>query len=200
MFAVDSLPYYDQAPSEEERDAVDALVAKETPSHTRLHPSIPDHGDWSPSSGLIQQELERVGRGEKLQATDLSRYEDVEAPESRDLKDWRSAFRRNVVAASCMSGRGDNLALMKLLGQNAWTMHVYQLEYKLKTMEAELMAARQETELINADRKKAQLSAGARLSELDEKWRALVSGNLETSVACAVLEQEIQDLQESIVI
>lgn len=196
MSLVDSLPYYDAEPTEAEREAVDALVEAEIPRYTPLHPSLQQQQEveWTPSSLLIQQEIDRIKRGEKLQAIDLSRYEDIEMPQTASLKDYRCATRRNIVAATAMVSRSDNLALLKSLGSNAWTMHVHQVEYSLKQVESELLALRQDVDQVNIDRKKSQVAAGERLSELEERWRSLISGNLELNVACLVLQRELDDL------
>lgn len=194
MTVIDSLPYHDKEPSEAIRDAVDVLVERETPTHRPLHPSITPRDEWRPSSTILQQELDRVERGEKLHAIDLSRYEDVDVPATDTIQAWRDVIRRNIVAADAMTSRADNLSILKSLGANAWTMHVHQLEYALKQVESELLACKQDTEQVNVERKRSQLAAGERLTELDQRWRTLVSGNLELSVACAVLTQEIEAL------
>lgn len=196
MATLDSLPYYDQEPTEEERDAVDILVSREMRSNTTIHPSISTlNDDLYFSQCLINKEHERVAQGKKLSAIDLSRYEDIIAPESTAIQDWRDAVIRNIVAADAMRDRQDNLSLLKSLGTNAWTTHVYQLEYALKQIESELLAIRQRTERVNVERKGAQTVAGENLTKLDERWRALVSGNLELSVACAVLAREVEELR-----
>ncbi|CCG83059.1 BCAS2 domain protein [Taphrina deformans PYCC 5710] len=194
MTVIDALPYYDSEPSESDRDAVDSLVEKEIPQHTPLHPSIAIRDEWQPSSPLLQQGLDRVKRGEALRAIDLARYEQVEAPVMDDIQDWRDALRRNIVAADAMNSRSDNLTLLKSLGTNAWTVHVHQLEYSLKQVESELLAVRQETEQVNIERSRAQTSAGDHLTELTERWRSLLSSNLELNVANAVLQGEIDEL------
>lgn len=196
MTLVDSLPYYDEEVSEAERDAVDLLVQRELAKIGSLHPSIAPAEDWSPSSVLMQQELDRVARGEKLEAIDLSRYEDVEAPDTENIQDWRDAVDRNIIATDAMSSRMDNLSLLKSHGPNAWTMHVFQLEFALKQVESELLALRQATEQVNVDRKRAQLAVGEDLTHLGARWKELISANLEVNVACAVLEDEINQLSQ----
>lgn len=194
---VDALPYYDPEPTDEERDAVDDIIAKMIPPNLPLHPSSTTSPEWHPKSDLIQQELDRIQRREPLKAIDLSRYEDVEPPATESLQDWRDTMNRNVIASEAMQSRSDNLSLIKTLGSNAWTMHVYQLEYALKQVEEELLHIQSRTEKINVDRKRAQLEAGAMLTQLSERWRHLLSSNLEVSVACAVLDREIQDLEST---
>ena len=187
--SIDALPYHDPEPSDAERTAADTLITRILPSHLPPHPSLPSYSEWSPSSMLMQQELDRVSRGEKLSAIDLTRYEDIEAPESHDLNAWRLSMDRNIVAAAAMKAREENLEMLKTFGVNAWSMHVYQMEQSLKKVEEELLQARQETEKLNIARKKAQVEAGLRLAVLDEKWRSLISSNIEVSVACALLKQ-----------
>lgn len=195
MATLGSLPYYDQEPSDAERDAVDVLVAREMPINAPMHPSISPIDDTLLSSTLIHAEFDRVIEGQKMTAIDLPRYENIAAPEGTTINGWRDAVRRNIVAADAMRNRLDNLSMLKSLGPNAWTTHVFQLEYALKQIESELLAARRETEQVNVERKRAQTIAGEELTKLDEKWRALVSGNLELGVACAVLAQEVEQLR-----
>lgn len=194
MVLIDSLPYYDKEPSDAERDTVDVLIEREMGRPKGLHPSVANTEEWLPSSTIMRQELDRVSKGDKLQAIDLARYEDVEAPDTDDIQAWQEAIDRNIVASNAMSSRMDNLSLLKSYGSNAWTMHVYQIEYALRQVESELLAVRQATEQINIERKRAQLAAGEELTHLTSRWRELVSGNLELSVACTVLEDEINQL------
>ena len=192
--SIDALPYYDTEPTEEERDAADLLVEHELPSFRPLHPAIKDSSEWQPKSLLMRQELLRCEQRGDMNAVDLTRYEDVELPVTRELEAFRDVLKRNIVVSDSMSARQENLAMLKSLGPNAWTLHVFQLEYMLKQLETELLTVRRQTELVNVERKKVQTVAGERLSALDDRWRALISSNLELSVANAVLEQEIQDL------
>lgn len=189
--SIDALPYHDSQLTEEQRSAVDALIAREVPQHRPPHPSLPQISEWRPRSDLIRQELDRVASGTKLNALDVSRYEDIEPPSTEDLSLWRAAMDRNIVAAAAMNSREENLELLKQYGTNAWSMHVFQLEQSLKLIEEELLQTRRETEQINIARKRSQLQAGQELTRLDEKWRSLVSGNIEVNVACALLEQEL---------
>ncbi|ORY77038.1 Pre-mRNA-splicing factor SPF27 [Protomyces lactucae-debilis] len=187
---VDALPYYDTEPTDEERDAVDALIEAELPKKQPLHPSLQATKEWQPRSKLIQQELVRAASGERLAAIDLTRYQDLQL--SEETTDLPALMRRNVIAVEAMKTRLDNLSLLKQFGANAWIYHVFKLEQQLKGLERALQATQQETEQLNAQRKREQIKAGERIGDLTEKWRATVSGNLELSVACAMLEAEIE--------
>ena len=176
----------------EERAAVDLLVNESLPRVTLPHPKLPPYTELVPSSTLMQQELHRINKGQKLDAIDLKRYEDLALPTNREQLDaWRQIAKRHIVASEALSGRIENLDLLKSFGAIAWTTHLYQLEFSLQQMEAELLTLRQQVERVNVERKQSQLAAGEKLSLLDHKWRELVSSNLEVSIACTLLETEL---------
>lgn len=173
---------------------VDALILEQLDPQERLHPSIVDRHVWEPSSELIKAELERIASGRKLDAIDLSRYESVDVQTKDSDQERQSAVRRSIVASNAMADRIDNLSLLKSFGPNAWTLHVYQLEQGLRSIETELQEVRSQIDQVNRERKGAQTAAGEKLTELSERWRHLVSGNLELNIACAMLEREIESL------
>lgn len=194
MTSIPSLPYYDPEPTDEERDLVDALILQQIVPQKSLHPSIADRDEWKSSSALINAELERIASGKKLDAIDLSRYESVDVPNESDSQALHDAVTRGIVASNAMADRIDNLSLLKSFGSNAWTMHVYHLEQELRSVEADLQDVRGYIDQVNRERKVAQIGAGQRLTELTDRWKHLVSSNLELNIACAMLEREIDSM------
>jgi hypothetical protein len=55
-----------------------------------------------------------------------------------------------------------------------------------------------EADEVNRERKLRQVSAGAELKALEERWKSVVATNTEIEDACKVLEAEIRELEAKV--
>lgn len=88
-----------------------------------------------------------------------------------------------------------NLELLQKYGANAWRVHNYQLEQDLATIKKNTEQLRQQILEINRERKADQTQAAASLQSLENKWSDLISQNLQLEIACAALENEVEELR-----
>ncbi|BFZ57455.1 hypothetical protein PYCC9005_004507 [Savitreella phatthalungensis] len=202
---IDSLPYFDRQPTDDELDAADALIAAELAkstftksTQTALHADIPA---LIPSrlSVMMEAEVSRVGGGvmRMVGGVDISRYESMRLPgPDEDEGAWVAAGRRHAVAAEAMRTRHANLAVLDRVGQDAWATAVHADELALAAVEADIRKVRKRTDAVNGARKRHQQEhIGQELAQLESEWKQLVSDNIEIAVANAVLEQEVHELQ-----
>ncbi|KAE8454072.1 hypothetical protein EG329_007850 [Mollisiaceae sp. DMI_Dod_QoI] len=189
----ESLPYIDAEPTPSQRSAAQLLISQEVGDlKEELHPSIPP---LLPStlSPLMEAELERISRGEKLSAIDLARYEALDAPSSDEKSPdaWREALQRAYISQSYLSSRLTNLSLLEKYGKNAWLVGNAQLEDILRGLERELDERKKEIDLVVVERKTAQEAVGGEMKGLEEGWKRGVGRVLEVEVAAEGVRREI---------
>ncbi|KAF8865034.1 hypothetical protein BDZ45DRAFT_471466 [Acephala macrosclerotiorum] len=188
----ESLPYIDAEPTAAQRASALSLIATELGTlPTDLHPSIPP---LLPSnlSPIMSLEHERISRGEKLSAIDLSRYEVLDPPSNpSDLPAWKSSLQQAYTSQSHLATRLTNLSLLEKYGKNAWLISNSQLEDILRGLERELEERKKEIDLIVVERKNAQENVGGEMKGYEEGWRRGVGRVLEVEVAAEGIRREI---------
>ncbi|ODQ50325.1 hypothetical protein SAICODRAFT_21810 [Saitoella complicata NRRL Y-17804] len=190
----DSLPYAD--PPLDLTPAQSLIATELGKIPTTAHPLLPPSEPWSPSSPLMQQELDRVARKEPLNAIDLSKYSAPTMPgPNASINEWKSALHQAYIAATALSLRSTDLSLLKSYGQNAWLIHLEQLSSLLLAHERQLETLREEVKAVNVERKRRQVEAKGLIEELEGRWRRLVRGVVEVEVAGVVLEGEVEELR-----
>ncbi|RMZ76575.1 hypothetical protein DV737_g4745, partial [Chaetothyriales sp. CBS 132003] len=170
----DSLPYIDPDASGSDREEADALISRELRkiNQEALHPSLqPLHG--LSTSELMRKEIDRVSTGSSWEGgIELSRYE---APDEPGLDDnaqiWHKALRTAYTSSAYLAGRGINMSLLEELGKNAWLISNSQLDDILKSLDKELELLKQETDLVNRERKAMQESAKPEIIALEDTWK-----------------------------
>jgi pre-mRNA-splicing factor SPF27 len=85
-----------------------------------------------------------------------------------------------------------NLELLQKYGPNAWKVHNFQLEAQLKYNVEE---KKKQISDLNKQRKFEQTEGGTTLRNLESKWSDLISQTLQVEVACAALENELEELK-----
>lgn len=88
-----------------------------------------------------------------------------------------------------------NLELLQKYGANAWRVHNYQLETDLANIKKNTEYLRNQILQINRERKSDQTQAAASLASLENKWSDLITQNLQVDIACAALENEVEELR-----
>ncbi|OAA59480.1 BCAS2 family protein [Cordyceps fumosorosea ARSEF 2679] len=192
----ESLPYIDEEPSVEVLAAARALIDAEIASSSSSSSSASPPSHPPPSfTSTMTIELDRVASQTPLQPLDLSRYEaqDPLPTSSAPAASLRGPLERAQVSAAYLAARNQNLRLLDRGGRNAWLLVNYHAETELRTLEAELAAARREVDLVNAARRARQDEVAAEMRGLEEGWRARVGRVLETEIAVEELRQQIRD-------
>lgn len=199
---LDSLPYYDKdldEPTGALRQLVNAEITKELQSVQRVgdDPRLPPPIQLFTKHPLLAAELERVERGEKLPPLDTTRYQ-LPAPEDQanaSEEEWKKALQNAKAQLEHQRRRQVNLALSQTYGANAWKVHNFLLEEDIKALEKSVEALKEQNTEINRSRKNAQVTAGAQLTALENKWTELISRNLQISLANLTLEAEVESLR-----
>ncbi|OJD34552.1 bcas2 family protein [Diplodia corticola] len=211
----DSLPYVDLPLTDTDRAAAQTLVAAELdPSaSTALHPSVLAGSSYEPSfPALTTAAHARLAAGttdrEPGTGIDLSRYEALDAPADADADAdadtsdraaaWRATLRAAYASSAFLSQRLTNLSLLERYGKNAWLVGNAQLEAVLRALEAELAAARDDVEAVEAARRRAQHAAAPELALLADGWRAGVKRVVETEAAVEGLRRGILDRKRAL--
>jgi pre-mRNA-splicing factor SPF27 len=189
----ESLPYVDAVITPAQRAAATSLITQELGSQPQeLHPLIPA---LLPStlSPIMEAELQRASREEKLTAIDLSRYESLDAPtdSNKSLETYTTALKAAYTSQTYLSSRLTNLSLLEKYGKNAWLVSNSQLEDVLRGLEMELEETKKEIDLVVVERKGAQEAVGSELVGYEEAWKRGVGRVLETEVAAEGVRREI---------
>ncbi|CAG8537544.1 3836_t:CDS:2, partial [Racocetra fulgida] len=176
---IDSLPYIDQEIDYEVDKLVEQEMRKRPSQSKRDYAShFPSNFELFKESSILATEYQRVQQGKPIAEMDTSRYKLI-VPEDKD--DEEAFF---------------NLELLQNFGANAWKLHNYQLEHELQQFQRTLEGYRQNILELNKQRKAEQIQAGSQIEALENKWTELIGQTLQLEVACASLENEIQQLKQ----
>ncbi|KAM9255326.1 pre-mRNA-splicing factor SPF27 isoform 2-T2 [Cariama cristata] len=182
---VDALPYFDQgyeAPGV--REAAAALVEEETRRYrpTKNYLSyLPAHDYSAFETEIMRNEFERLAARQPLELLSMKRYE-LPAPSSgqkNDITAWQECVNNSMAQLEHQAVRIENLELMSQHGCNAWKV------YNEKSIQD-----------LNWQRKNMQLTAGAKLREMESTWVSLVSKNYEIERTIVQLENEISQIKQ----
>ncbi|XP_054037534.1 pre-mRNA-splicing factor SPF27 isoform X2 [Rissa tridactyla] len=182
---VDALPYFDQgyeAPGV--REAAAALVEEETRRYrpTKNYLSyLPAHDYSAFETEIMRNEFERLAARQPLELLSMKRYE-LPAPSSgqkNDITAWQECVNNSMAQLEHQAVRIENLELMSQHGCNAWKVH-----------------NEKNIQDLNWQRKNMQLTAGAKLREMESTWVSLVSKNYEIERTIVQLENEISQIKQ----
>ncbi|KAF3035301.1 hypothetical protein E8E12_003215 [Didymella heteroderae] len=204
----DSLPYVDTQVDEAglaaARAAIDADIRTAGVNTADLHPALLPAAQYAPRfSDFVEREHARLdgNPASKLSGIDLTRYEDLEAPENTTptsdehrpelLAQWNRALKQAYTSAEFVQARLTQLGLLEKFGKNAWLVGNAQLEDVLRGVEAELADVRKQREEVEALRRAQQESVHGEIKTLEETWKKGVGRVLETEVAAEGLKQQI---------
>ncbi|KAM3838791.1 pre-mRNA-splicing factor SPF27 isoform 2-T2 [Vipera latastei] len=195
--AVDALPYFDQgyeAPGV--REAAAALVEEETrryrPTKNYLSYLLtPDYSAFE--TEIMRNEFERLAARQPIELLSMKRYE-LPAPSSgqkNDITAWQECVNNSMAQLEHQAVRIENLELMSQYGCNAW-----HLVHMIEQAQKELQSLRKHIQDLNWQRKNMQLTAGAKLREMESTWVSLVSKNYEIERTIVQLENEISQIKQ----
>ncbi|KAK6513467.1 hypothetical protein TWF281_005090 [Arthrobotrys megalospora] len=193
----DSLPYIDRPLTPTTTSRANALIAAELKlggeDTTSPHPSLPSLPEPS-FSPFIQTELERISNSLPFTGgIDASRYEPQSLPSSSSpsLEEaYKQSLQTSYTTTTHLQNRLTNLTLLSNFGQNAWLISNSQAEGILSSLERELVSLKEETELLNRDRKRKQVEVQPELEMLERKWQEGVGKVLEIEVASEMVFRE----------
>ncbi|KAJ3041563.1 hypothetical protein HDV00_009039 [Rhizophlyctis rosea] len=198
---LDSLPYVDGEVSAEYAELADKLIAEEVkrgPAVTTS--SLPVHIELFKNNPVLQEELARVSRGEKLQALDVARLR-LEPPKpSSDntpitSEDWRLAVENSQAQLEHQWNRVINLELMSKFGSNAWRLHNFQLDDAVGKLKKDVGSNKEEVLAVNKQRKLEQIKAGHALNGMELRRNELLGRVLQVDLANDALEKELELLR-----
>ncbi|KAI8645873.1 Pre-mRNA-splicing factor SPF27 [Parasitella parasitica] len=194
---IDALPYIDHEIDDAETKAtVERLIEQEMRRMKRKERSdLPLSIDLFENDEILKQEIERIKRKEQLNALDTKRYE-LQGPEDENnLEGWKAAVNNTKSQLESQAGSMFNLELLQKYGANAWRVHNFQLEKDLADIRKNTENVRNQILEINRERKNDQTQAAASLASLENKWSDLITQNLQVEIACAALENEVEELK-----
>ncbi|KAK6514346.1 hypothetical protein TWF506_008741 [Arthrobotrys conoides] len=201
----DSLPYIDRPLTPSTTSKATGLIAaelKQLQSQSQsqadggdgtsgLHPSIPPlpPSNFTP---FVEQELERISKGLPFTGgVDASRYEPQSLPSSeKEEEEYKTLLQTSYTTTTHLQTRLTNLTLLSNFGQNAWLISNSQTEGVLAGLERELVALKEETELLNRERKRKQVEVQPEMEYLEKKWKEGVGRVLEIEVASEMVFRE----------
>ncbi|CAM9847189.1 pre-mRNA-splicing factor SPF27 [Numenius arquata] len=199
---VDALPYFDQgyeAPGV--REAAAALVEEETRRYrpTKNYLSyLPAHDYSAFETEIMRNEFERLAARQPLELLSMKRYE-LPAPSSgqkNDITAWQECVNNSMAQLEHQAVRIENLELMSQHGCNAWKVYNEHLVHMIEQAQKELQKLRKNIQDLNWQRKNMQLTAGAKLREMESTWVSLVSKNYEIERTIVQLENEISQIKQ----
>ncbi|ELU44636.1 BCAS2 domain-containing protein [Rhizoctonia solani AG-1 IA] len=200
---LDSLPYYDhdlEEPTGTLKQLVNAEITKELQSvqHVGDDPRLPPLIQlFTQKNPMLAAELERVERGEPLPPLDTTRHQ-LPAPADQanaTEEEWQKSLQNAKAQLEHQRRRQVNLSLLQTYGANSWKVHNFLLEEDAKRVEKAVEVTKEQSTEVNRARKNAQLTAGAQLTALENKWTELISRNLQISMANLALEAEVESLR-----
>uniref|UniRef100_A0A8V5HH49 Pre-mRNA-splicing factor SPF27 n=1 Tax=Melopsittacus undulatus TaxID=13146 RepID=A0A8V5HH49_MELUD len=183
---VDALPYFDQgyeAPGV--REAAAALVEEET----RRYRPTKNYLSYLPAHDFSAFEVIRApGPGTPLPAPSSGQKNDITA--------WQECVNNSMAQLEHQAVRIENLELMSQHGCNAWKVYNERLVHMIEQAQKELQKLRKNIQDLNWQRKNMQLTAGAKLREMESTWVSLVSKNYEIERTIVQLENEISQIKQ----
>ncbi|NXY80595.1 SPF27 factor, partial [Glareola pratincola] len=126
------------------------------------------------------------------------RYE-LPAPSSgqkNDITAWQECVNNSMAQLEHQAVRIENLELMSQHGCNAWKVYNEHLVHMIEQAQKELQRLRKNIQDLNWQRKNMQLTAGAKLREMESTWVSLVSKNYEIERTIVQLENEISQIKQ----
>lgn len=152
---------------------------------------------------MIIQELDRVATKGKLEGIDVSRYEAsaLEAPSNTSphsdernpqlLEQWRTTLQRAYGLKTYLDGRYTNLSLLETYGKNAWLISNAGLEEELKALQKEVEEMKNQSEIVEEQRRARQANVKAEMEGLEDSWKKGVRGIVEVELASEQVRAEI---------
>ncbi|EGX50659.1 hypothetical protein AOL_s00075g85 [Orbilia oligospora ATCC 24927] len=195
----DSLPYIDRPLTPSATSKATALIAAELKQSdtSALHPSLPTFP--SPNfTPFVEQELERISKNIPFtDGVDASRYEPQSLPPSSSEEEYKKLLQTSYATTTHLQNRLTNLTLLSNFGQNAWLISNSQTEGVLASLEHELVSLKEETEILNRERKRKQVEVQPEMEYLEKKWKDGVGRVLEIEVASEMVFRETLEKRRS---
>lgn len=200
----DQEPDLDEDPTQEQRAAIETLiqseVAKDAPQG--LHPStLATHRETSFPSSIVaaHENIAQTGAARTPgTGIDTSRYEELDAPESKsDINGWKSVLRRAYTAEYYLGNRAENLRALEEYGKNAWLIGNSQIEDELRTLERELKDTRAQVQSTEEQRRLNQESVRGEMQALSETWQTALGRAIEAEVETEKLRTRALDVRRS---
>ncbi|NXK50422.1 SPF27 factor, partial [Chauna torquata] len=152
----------------------------------------------SPQTEIMRNEFERLAARQPLELLSMKRYE-LPAPSSgqkNDITAWQECVNNSMAQLEHQAVRIENLELMSQHGCNAWKVYNEHLVHMIEQAQKELQKLRKNIQDLNWQRKNMQLTAGAKLREMESTWVSLVSKNYEIERTIVQLENEISQIKQ----
>ncbi|NWR77974.1 SPF27 factor, partial [Centropus unirufus] len=191
---VDALPYFDQG--YEAPGVREAVKGRGAPT-SGVHPP-PPLLLLTPQTEIMRNEFERLAARQPLELLSMKRYE-LPAPSSgqkNDITAWQECVNNSMAQLEHQAVRIENLELMSQHGCNAWKVYNEHLVHMIEQAQKELQKLRKNIQDLNWQRKNMQLTAGAKLREMESTWVSLVSKNYEIERTIVQLENEISQIKQ----
>uniref|UniRef100_A0A8C3MJN8 Pre-mRNA-splicing factor SPF27 n=1 Tax=Geospiza parvula TaxID=87175 RepID=A0A8C3MJN8_GEOPR len=172
---VDVPPYFDQAYVQE---AAAALVEEETRRYwpTKSYLSyLPAHDYSAFETETMWNEFGRLAARQPLELLSMKRYE-LPAPSSgqkSDITAWQECVNNSMAQLEHQAVCIENLELVSQHGCNAWKVYNEHLVHMIEQAQKELQKLRKDIQDLNWQRKNMQLTAGAKLGEMESTWSLL---------------------------
>ncbi|KFQ94947.1 Pre-mRNA-splicing factor SPF27, partial [Nipponia nippon] len=147
---------------------------------------------------IMRNEFERLAARQPLELLSMKRYE-LPAPSSgqkNDITAWQECVNNSMAQLEHQAVRIENLELMSQHGCNAWKGYNEHLVHMIEQAQKELQKLRKNIQDLNWQRKNMQLTAGAKLREMESTWVSLVSKNYEIERTIVQLENEISQIKQ----
>ncbi|KAL9850936.1 pre-mRNA-splicing factor SPF27-like [Geothlypis trichas] len=199
---VDVLPCFNQGyKARGVQEVTVALVEEETQQYqpTKNYLSyLPVHDYSIFETELMQNKFEHLEAQQPLELFSMRRY-DLPAPSSRQMNDimtYQECVNSSMAQLEHQAVHIKNVKLMSQYGCNAWTLYKEHLVHRIEHAQEELQKLRKNIQDLNWQRKNMQLTAGAKLREMESAWVSLVSKNHDLERTIVQLENEISQIKQ----
>lgn len=178
----------DEEPSDFNVQQARKLVEKALEGPNELHPGVaPLKASFL--SDEIEDLVEKSGKGENMDAIDMSRYSNLYEETGEINVD------RVMTALIYTQYRQENLEMLARYGKNPWLISNDATGHDLAALELELNQLKEQENEINVTRKRKQLELQPTLNYLSSRWQSTIRGLVDVNVANLKLEREIKRLR-----
>ncbi|NWZ92634.1 SPF27 factor, partial [Nesospiza acunhae] len=155
---------------------------------------LPVHDYSAFETKIMRNEFECLVARQPLELPSMKRYKLPALPsgQKNDITVWQECVNNSMAQLEHQAVCFENLELISQHSCNAWKVYNKHLVHMIEQAQKELQKLRKNIQDLNWQRKNMQLTAGAKLREMESTWVSLVSKNYEIERTIEANKENIQ--------